>query len=190
MFCTKCGSQVADGQKFCTVCGALLDESSAKAQQPASPAPQPVNQAQQPAEAYQQNSYQQQPYQQAPYQQSYQPQPKVVYYANDDVASLTERQKSALVKFMAIICYIPILFLIPLFIFDDKPFIRSHANNGLVLSLFLALFALFLFIETVGLILFSVFAAFQVIVSIMCIISIINGTTYDIPVLDKIKIVK
>jgi len=52
MFCNKCGSQIQEGQKFCTKCGA--------AAQPT------VNQQ----NAYQQNGYQQNGYQQNSYQQN------------------------------------------------------------------------------------------------------------------------
>ena len=54
-YCTKCGTQVAEGVKFCTSCGTPMGA----AQQP-QPQPQP-----------QQQQYQQ-PYQQLPYGQPYQ----------------------------------------------------------------------------------------------------------------------
>lgn len=56
-YCTKCGTQVAEGVKFCTSCGTPMGA----AQQP-QPQPQP------------QQTYTQQPYQQPPYGQPY-PQP-------------------------------------------------------------------------------------------------------------------
>lgn len=55
-YCTKCGTQVAEGVKFCTSCGTPMGV----AQQPQ---PQPQQTYQQP---------QQQPYQQQPYGQPYQ----------------------------------------------------------------------------------------------------------------------
>ena len=46
MFCTKCGSQVADGQKFCTTCGAPMKQiTSAAATQQLRPEQQPYQQA-------------------------------------------------------------------------------------------------------------------------------------------------
>lgn len=56
-YCTKCGTQVAEGVKFCTSCGTPMGA----AQQP-QPQPHP------------QQTYTQQPYQQPPYGQPY-PQP-------------------------------------------------------------------------------------------------------------------
>ena len=66
MFCTNCGTSVADGTKFCPSCGNALAQ---PAQQPnyQQPAPQPEYQ-----QTYQQPNYQQQNYQQA-YQQPYTP---------------------------------------------------------------------------------------------------------------------
>ena len=55
MFCTKCGNQVPDGQKFCSACGNPM----APAQQPRQP------QYGQPQQQYQQPQYGQPQYQQA-----------------------------------------------------------------------------------------------------------------------------
>ena len=64
-YCTKCGTQVAEGVKFCTSCGAPIGV----AQQPQPQQPPQQQTYQQP----QQQSYGQ-PYQQPPYGQPY-PQP-------------------------------------------------------------------------------------------------------------------
>ena len=58
-YCTKCGTQVAEGVKFCTSCGT-----------PVGVVQQPPPQEPQPQQTYQQP--QQQPYQQQPYGQPYQ----------------------------------------------------------------------------------------------------------------------
>ena len=70
-YCTKCGTQVAEGVKFCTSCGTPMGAAQPQAapQQPQQQAAQP-----QPQQTYQQPQQQyQQPQQQ--YQQPYQPQP-------------------------------------------------------------------------------------------------------------------
>ena len=91
MFCTKCGSQLEDGVKFCTNCGAptvfakaaapavpaaVPEEPAAAAQTPAEPTAAPVNGRQQPPQS-QPNAWQQpQQGQQPPqWQQPQQPQP-------------------------------------------------------------------------------------------------------------------
>ena len=59
-YCTKCGTQVAEGVKFCTSCGTTMGV----AQQP-QPQPQTAPQQPQPQPQYKQ------PYQQPPYGQPY-----------------------------------------------------------------------------------------------------------------------
>ena len=87
MFCPKCGSQCADGEAFCGVCGNPLNAQQSAPEQPqqAAPqysAPQQAPQYTAPAQGYQQGyeqqgyqqpaqGYQQQGYQQQPYQQPY-----------------------------------------------------------------------------------------------------------------------
>lgn len=71
-YCTKCGTQVAEGVKFCTSCGTPMGAAQPQAapQQPQQQAAQP-----QPQQTYQQPQQQQyqQPYQpQLPYGQPYQ----------------------------------------------------------------------------------------------------------------------
>ena len=62
MFCTNCGTQLPDGSKFCSQCGAPTNASQGAAAAPQQP-------------AYQQPTYQQQPvYQQPAYQQPAYPQ--------------------------------------------------------------------------------------------------------------------
>lgn len=87
MFCPKCGSQCADGEAFCGVCGNPMNAQQSAPEQPqqAAPqysAPQQAPQYTAPAQGYQQGyaqqgyqqpaqGYQQQGYQQQPYQQPY-----------------------------------------------------------------------------------------------------------------------
>ena len=71
MFCPKCGNQVADNEKFCGKCGAMLQAAPQAQQQPVQQPTQPQGspyaarpypeQPQQGAPMYQQNPYQQAP---------------------------------------------------------------------------------------------------------------------------------
>lgn len=70
MFCTKCGAQIANGQRFCSSCGAPVDMGAADGTVSV-PRPEPTP-AQQPAyqePVYQQPAYQEPAYQQPVYQQ-------------------------------------------------------------------------------------------------------------------------
>lgn len=67
MFCESCGSQISEGESFCSNCGQPV------AQQTSTPAPAPAPVAAQPV--YQQSAYQQPAYQQPVYQQSVYQQP-------------------------------------------------------------------------------------------------------------------
>lgn len=64
-YCSKCGTQIADGVKFCTSCGTQV-VATPKTQQPPTPPPPPVAPQQPYQQPYQQPSYGQ-PYQQAVY---------------------------------------------------------------------------------------------------------------------------
>ena len=72
-YCTKCGTQVADGVKFCTSCGSPMGAAQPQAapQQPQQQAAQP-----QPQPHHQMHQQPQQPYMQQP---QYAPAPPAVY---------------------------------------------------------------------------------------------------------------
>ncbi len=129
-FCEKCGSQLKEDAKFCTVCG-----------QPVEPQQAPQSQ-----QAYQQPVEPQQPYQQAtqpeqPYQQPTQPQqpvqPNFFQKLNDtpDTTYEYDPQDIANNKVMAVLSYLGILVLIPWFAAPQSCFARFHAKQGVTLFL-------------------------------------------------------
>lgn len=92
MFCTKCGSQIADGAKFCPICGNVIEteEASQLSSLPAQPLYQePVNaqpvyeqtQFQQQVEqpAYGETQFGQQQYEQPAYREAAYQEPQAVY---------------------------------------------------------------------------------------------------------------
>lgn len=129
-FCEKCGSQLKEDAKFCTVCG-----------QPVEPQQAPQSQ-----QTYQQPVESQQPYQQAaqpqqPYQQPTQPQqpvqPNFFQKLNDtpDTTYEYDPQDIANNKVMAVLSYLGILVLIPWFAAPQSRFARFHAKQGVTLFL-------------------------------------------------------
>ena len=103
-FCVKCGSQIADGAKFCPVCGNVIEMEPKSAAPEVPEAPQP---AAEPTPGPVQPVYQepvQQPVQ-PPVQPVPQPEPepKPVYRAEDD-EDFSPKQVRILVRTMAVIC--------------------------------------------------------------------------------------
>ena len=180
MFCVKCGSQIADGAKFCPVCGNVIE------MEPKSAAQAPEPQAQQPV---QQPVYQQPvtpPVQPVP-----QPAPEPEYRAEDDEASFTPQQRKLVTRAMALLCYLGPYLFFPMFAFKDKPWLRHHVNNGLVLLIFSAGSAIVAVIPIVGWIVGAVVGVFCIVMMIQGIIKSIKGQMYHMPwFFGKIKIVK
>jgi len=112
-FCTKCGTNVADGVKFCPSCG-----------QAAGGAPEQAAQSSYTPPA-------QQPYQQQAYQQGF-AQPGVPL--TNEQAYQKDVQDN---KVMAVLCYLGILWLVPMIAgtYKTSPFVKYHVNQGLVLIL-------------------------------------------------------
>lgn len=73
-YCTKCGTQVTEGVKFCTSCGTPMGVAQQPQPQPQAAPQQPQPQPQQTYTQQPQQQQYQQPYQQPPYGQPY-PQP-------------------------------------------------------------------------------------------------------------------
>lgn len=100
-------------------------------------------------------------------------------------------------KIMAILCYIGILVLIPVFCAKNSKYVRYHANQGLILliaevvlsvissllgDIFLVGWIISLLCGLLGIVCF--------IFSIMGIINVINGKAKEIPVVGKFSVLK
>ena len=89
-------------------------------------------------------------------------------------------------KLFSILAYIGLLWLLGLLISPEKtsPFVRNHVNNGIVLSICLAICAVIPFVGWVCEVVVFVFA-------IMGIIAAAKNTYYTIPLIgEKFKILK
>ena len=215
VFCQNCGAQLSEGTKFCPSCGTLVQavEAPAPVQQEAVPvmaaasAPEqaktaaptavmekePVPQQpepQQPAPqqpTYQQPVYQQPAPQQSPYQQTIPGNP------------LTEEQTK---KGLAILAYFGILFLIPLFAAKKGSFARYHANQSLVLFIFMVVFNVLstvlgnILVNISPLLTLVVTGVFSLLVLVLCVFALIGiihaakGQRKPVPIIGGITIIK
>ncbi len=225
VFCQNCGAQLSEGTKFCPSCGTPVQavETPEPVQQEAvpviaaAPAPEPAQTAaptavmekepvpqqpepqqpayQQPAPqqpvyqqpAPQQPVYQQPVYQQSPYQQTIPGNP------------ITEEQTK---KGLAILAYFGILFLIPLFATKKGSFARYHANQSLVLFIFMVVFNVLstvlgnILVNISPLLTLVVTGVFSVLVLVLCVFALIGiihaakGQRKPVPIIGGITIIK
>ena len=224
-FCQNCGAQFSEGAKFCPSCGTPVQavEAPAPVQQEAvpvmaaAPAPEPVQVAtpaavmekepvpQQPEPqqpAYQQPAPQQPVYQQpAPQQPVYQqPAPQQSPYQQTIPGNpLTEEQTK---KGLAILAYFGILFLIPLFAAKKGSFARYHANQSLVLFIFMVVFNVLstvlgnILVNISPLLTLVVTGVFSLLVLVLCVFALIGiihaakGQRKPVPIIGGITIIK
>lgn len=122
-FCSNCGTKVEDGVKFCPKCGTAMQQ---QAQQQTAQQQQAQQQTAQP------NAQQQQQYQ--PNQQPNQFQNTFNKFNNTkDFTSEFDKTDIEQNKVMALLSYLSILVLVPIFGAPQSKFARFHANQGVVL---------------------------------------------------------
>ncbi len=122
-FCGKCGAQINEDTKFCPVCGAAVNEAEAPAE--SAPAPDFNNQAQQ-------GGYVPPVQNQAGADFS----DKVKNLNNTaDTTAEFEQTDIESNKVLAVLSYLGILVLVPIFAGKNSKFARYHANQGLVLAI-------------------------------------------------------
>lgn len=120
-FCTNCGSQLAEGSNFCTVCGATAQAQGASFQQPQN------NNYVPPQNTYVPPTYQ------APQQPPYGVTPPAGKTPVPEANSTPDPNDVALNKTNAVLAYLGILVLVPLLSDKGKvsPFARFHVTQGL-----------------------------------------------------------
>lgn len=186
-FCSKCGTQIPDGVKFCPNCGFAFQPSDTRPVSAPTPvsAPAPTS-----AEASSDTT-------------SAQAQNKFEKFTNtaDTTSSYTAAQIES-GKGMSILAYFSILVLIPIFAVKDNPYVRFHANQGLILLIGEALYAvaetilgtlLYAISWRLGYFFSSVFSLLYVAFGVLAIIGIlnaVNGKAKEIPIVGKFKILK
>lgn len=180
-YCGKCGAQIEDNVKFCPACGAAAE---APVQEPA-----PVAEAAPAAES-------------APVQNQNDFSQKLQNFNNTaDTTAEYDANDIANNKVMAVLAYLGILVLVPIFAAKDSKFARFHANQGLVLCIAaIAYSILYGILSTViyaiswrlGFIV-SIIGLVSILFTVLCIIGIINaasGKAKELPLIGKFKILK
>jgi len=102
-------------------------------------------------------------------------------------------------KIMAILAYLNILVLVPIFAAKESPFARFHANQGLVLLIasialyfvffILAMVLIFIIPALVSMIYWILYLGIGVFV-VLGIINAVKGEAKELPLIGKIKILK
>lgn len=197
--CNNCGQPVTGNEAFCPSCGAPI----AQAQAPPQQAPPPPG-----GQGYQgQAPYQQAPpppqgqgYQgQAPYQQP--PSGAPAFLATADTTGQYDPQDIQQNKAMAILAYIGLLVLVPIFAAKESRFARFHSNQGLILfivdvalgiliavlsAIFLAISWRLVFISTILNLLWLPMLGLH----ILGIVNAANGHAKELPLIGKFKLIK
>lgn len=122
-FCSNCGSTLPDDAKFCSACGNVVNEQASQNVNNAQTQQPNFNQQAQPNYNYQTN-----------FNQNYTKNPDGTYTftgpVNEDGMYVSDVEKN---KYINILSYLGILFLIPLFTAKGSKYTRFHVNQGLVL---------------------------------------------------------
>ncbi len=192
-YCSVCGLEVDDKEKFCPACGSPIMGQAGDA-----PVQQPPPQQQYQAPPQQQD--------QAPPQQQYQGPPPPgqgpAFMNTPDTTGQYDPRDIEQNKMMAILAYLGLLFLVPLLAAPQSRFARFHANQGLVLFIFEAgasvvliiLGILFMFISPALSILSTILWLLVWLPSIaLIVLGIINasgGRAKELPLIGKIRLLK
>ncbi len=192
-YCGKCGNQIEEGVKFCPSCGAALQVAEPETVQPESRQPvQPESTAE---EKLQQAT------------QTIDSMAQKLDNTADHSAEYDKADAEAN-KVMALLSYFGILVLIPIFAAKHSPFVRYHANQGVVLLLGMIGYSIADGIVTAilrailykGLGLWSIYSMCSsilnllyvgfTILAIIGIINVLNGRAKDLPIIGKYRVLK
>jgi uncharacterized membrane protein len=171
-FCSKCGTQMGDGVKFCPSCGNPAEGNQQQQQQYQQPGPG----------ANSSNTFQN-------------------MMNTSDTTGSFHPQDIATNKTMTILAYLGILVLIPLFAVKNSPYTRFHANQGLLLFICEAILGILWMIIASALmfvwglltffsIIFWLVSIVLLVLAILGIVNAVNGRAKELPVIGKIRLLK
>ena len=192
-YCGKCGNQIEEGVKFCPACGAALQVA-----QPETVQPEP------------QQPVQPEPTAEEKLQQATQTIDSVAQKLGNTADHSAEYDKTDAEanKVMALLSYFGILVLVPIFASKHSPFVRYHANQGVVLLLAMIGYSIADGIVTAilrailykGLGLWSIYSMCSSIINLLYvgftifaiigIINVLNGRAKDLPIIGKYRVLK
>lgn len=195
-FCGNCGMKVTDGTKFCPGCGTKLPEVQAvqtevtATEAPAAASTQEVAPAAAPLQGQSQT---------AP-QTDFVSKIQALNNTADTTADYTAEDIEQN-KVMALLAYLGLLFLVPLFAAPNSKYARYHTNQGLVLCLAAVAFGIVHVILTFLLLAISwrlsflstIIGLLWIAFPVWCVIGIVNalnGKAKELPIIGKIKILK
>ncbi|MFO7636712.1 MAG: hypothetical protein R6W96_05355 [Clostridia bacterium] len=94
-------------------------------------------------------------------------------------------------KVMAVLCYIWLLWLVPLLTdAKDSEFVKFHINQGIVLTIAWVVLSLINIIPILGQIIFLIGSVVLIIFMVMGILSALKMETKELPVIGKFKVYK
>lgn len=157
-YCTGCGAQLDESAKFCPVCGQKVETQAPPAQGDSfrNTVDNAVNQFTNTADTTSE-------------------------YSPEDISSN---------KVSAVISYLWILFIVPLIAAPNSPYARFHANQGLLLFIFDLIIAIIACIPVVGWIVGGIGAVAVLVFRVMGIVNSINGEAKELPLIGKYRIIK
>ncbi|MBR8702352.1 MULTISPECIES: zinc-ribbon domain-containing protein [unclassified Fusobacterium] len=198
--CTKCGSQLKDGMKFCPECGTPVEEKKAptncrKCGAPLLPGAKfcekcgaPVQEEKVPTNCRKCGA----------------PLPPGAKFCercgapvqginntqggnNSDEITFEDIQEN---KFISILCYFGIFMLIPFLMRPNSKFVRFHCNQGLILLIFYFICGIVMVIPVLGWIIGIIGFIFSLILFIIGIINVVKGNAKELPLIGKYRIIK
>ncbi len=203
-FCNNCGTKLAEGAKFCPSCGQPAGAAAApvaeQVQQPATQsAEQPMEQptAPQPQQTWEE---QKRDFRSQQEQNIAENLIGAMNNATDTTAEYDPKDIEAN-KVMALLSYLGILVLVPIFAAKDSKFARFHANQGVILCLVGIVYGVAVNIITSVLIaiswrlasvasLLSLVGFALLIWAVIGIINALNGKAKELPFIGKYRILK
>ena len=181
-FCKNCGTKLEDNAKFCPTCG----EAVAAAETDAGANNTANTQNENTQNANTQNS-------------GFSGKAKSFMNTADTTASFDQQDIEAN-KVMALLAYLGILFLIPLFAAKESKFARFHTNQGIILcivgviySVALSIFAALTALTKLFLIITIPLYLLGIVFFIFAVLGIVNaaqGKAKELPIIGKYKILK
>lgn len=165
-YCASCGNTIEDSAKFCSVCGAKADNGAAQAEY------QPDNQ--QKAENASKLDEVVNKFTNTA--------DTTADYAQDDI------DKN---RVMAVLAYLGLLFLVPLFAAKESPFARFHTNQGILLFVFEMVGSIAAsLIPWIGWVVGTLVGIIGFVMLILGLINSIKGEAKELPFIGKFRILK